>query len=148
MKKTILLSLISCICLVSCNNKNLNIESFENISGRGHGLEYYQISNYENLSNEELMDKIDAFIKQEFLDKGKYNFTAYFYEKNFFINYKNHLNEDEIDSERGHLLNYRSKMRAIFCCDDSDDKKIKIYTKTIYDHDKLVLEKEDTISVK
>ena len=60
-----ILTLIICFCLTSCKNKNMEIESIDKeLNDKAEfGIQYFEISNYKNLSNDELIDQLEVFEK-------------------------------------------------------------------------------------
>ena len=152
------LAIISILFFISCHNKNLSIEPIDKRFNDAEEwqFQYYQISNYKNLSDKDLLNKLEYFVKNKYPLK-KYadkELHIYFYKKSIFANYKKCLDEMTVENvEFGGIDEYRGNLIAAFFYWKIDDNK-KSYTGVIYDNDNPKdiyiqrLVKEDTISIR
>ncbi|WP_035644458.1 hypothetical protein [Flavobacterium sp. ASV13] len=150
MKKHITLMLI--FFFISCNNKNLSIEPIDKkFNFEGWQFQYYEISNYKNFSEEDLLNKLENFVKNKYpLQKYKNkNLIVFFYKKSIFENYKDDLNEImDKDPDFGTIGKYRGNLIAKINYWKIDDYK-KSYTRILFDNDdnqKMV--RKDTLLIK
>ncbi len=152
--KKIIIILLCCQCVVSCKNKNMEIEPIikEFNDSAKYGIQYFEISDYKNLSAEELVTKLEDFEKM--INKSrKYkiytNFQVLFYKKSLFANYKNHIYETAEENEFGGIEGYNDNIISKIYYYKEDPKSDNyLYTRIIYNKDKIILEKKDTISFK
>lgn len=113
-------------------------------------LQYYQISNYSDLSKKELELKFDEFIIQnyKFEDiRSTTDFSILFYKKKTMVNYSRYLYEAARDNQNGSITEFKENLVAkIKLTNLKENKEKKIVRKLIcYYNDLVVINKEDTI---
>jgi hypothetical protein len=115
-------------------------------------LQYYQVSNYEELSDDELELKLDAFIIETYKIKEPANYnelSILFYKKQEGINYSKQLYESARDNQNGMLEEHKSNLVSIIRIErikEVDDRLIR--HKIFYKKDKDAIERTDTLSIK
>ncbi|MGY4385183.1 hypothetical protein ACVW0P_002268 [Mucilaginibacter sp. UYNi724] len=115
-------------------------------------MQYYQISNYDDLADNELLTKLDSFATSSFSTRSIdhiQNLTYLFYEKKMFVNYRDHLYESAREEENRHLIDYNDELLAtiIFERIKEDPKKMSV-RKLLYTKNGLKLKTTDTIIVR
>ena len=170
MDKKAILYFVACIVLFlvcfGCDSKELTIEP---ISGNGiHSMlgtessycferQYYTLSNYEGIAPDSLYEILNKYVNsrhsyEEVAEKIKHNpacdFTAHFYEKSLFVNYKKYLS-DAIWSEMGGIDEYKHKLIAKIYTLERDGNN-PIFHMVVYNNDNrdsIMLIKKDTVMV-
>ena len=109
-------------------------------------LQYYQVSNYNDLSK-----KLNEFITQNYkiadVD-GATDFTILFNKKKSMVNYSEYLYEAARDNQNGGIAEYKENLIAKIRLTKAKESKEKIIRKlTIYDNDLVVLDNENTIQL-
>ncbi|RZL20474.1 MAG: hypothetical protein EOO89_00100 [Pedobacter sp.] len=78
--------------------------------------QYYQVSNYRNLTDKQILTKLDSFAMASF-PPVKFpdiqELTLLFYKKKLFVDYKDHLYESAREDENRHLEGYSDELLAI-----------------------------------
>ena len=114
-------------------------------------LQYYQVSNYNDLSKNALELKLDEFITQNYKIadvEGATDFTILFYKKKSTVNYSEYLYEAARDNQNGGIAEYKENLIAKIRLTKSKESKEKIVRNLIcYDNDLVVLDKEDAIQL-
>lgn len=159
--------LLIIINFYSCNNnKDIIIEAIDfefnkqlltgegldpNLFNTKDILQYYQVSNYNDLSKNALELKLDEFITQNYKItdvEGATDFTILFYKKNSIVNYSEYLYEAARDNQNGGIAEYKENLIAKIRLTKAKESKEKIIRKlTIYDNDLVVLDNENTIQL-
>ncbi|MCL2282832.1 MAG: hypothetical protein FWC26_05895 [Fibromonadales bacterium] len=154
-----------------CDNKGLMIEPIGRDRG-GDGIyymldiedpycferQYYTLSNYEDIAPDSLYEILNKYVNsrhsyEEVAENIKHHpacdFTAHFYEKSLFVNYKKYLS-DAIMSEMGSIYEYRHKLVAVIYTSGRDDNN-PIFHTVVYNNDNrdsIMLIKIDTVMIK
>ncbi|MEN2412282.1 hypothetical protein [Flavobacterium mesophilum] len=153
--------------LTSCSDNKIKIEpinshlnerlktgkslSDPNYFTSGFVFQYYQISDYSNLSDEKLLDKLESFVNKKYPYqeiKKHDDFMVFFYKKKFFSDYDyDTVYESARDNEFGEIDGFDNNLvsKIYYYKYDGMDTR-KIFGRVIYKKDKLVFSKEDTIS--
>lgn len=110
------------------------------------GIQYFEISNYRNLSNDELIDQLEVFEKKYNLNRRleSYNmFQVLFYKKSIFANYGKYVYETARDNEFGGIEGFEDNLICkIYYYKESPKENKYLYTRIIYDNDSIGLEKK------
>lgn len=89
-------------------------------------VQYYQIANYEGVSDKILLDTISKFVNRHYpvikTDSSK-RMTIFFYRKRFFVDYSDHLYESARDNENRTLEGYADDLIARVDCKKYDPNK-------------------------
>ncbi|OXA94903.1 hypothetical protein [Flavobacterium hercynium] len=144
--------------LISCNRNSVDVEPIDKqLNDRfERGIQYYQISNFEDLSDQHLMNQLEVFREGVSLKKEneEYDrFQLFFYKKSFFTNYKKYALEAVEENEFGGIGEYRDNLIAQFIFSKISHNRYK-YTRVIYNNDNpdniydIKLERNDTIILK
>lgn len=115
-------------------------------------MQYYQISNFNNLPSKDLLFKIDDFVKSHYqlikmdsLDK----LTLLFYKKRLFVDYSDHLYESARDNETRTLEGYSNDLSAwIEFTRLKEDRKKIMRQQEIYMNNGKQLSRSDTLILK
>jgi hypothetical protein len=112
-------------------------------------LQYYQISNFSHLSQNDFQLKLNEFVSKNYKLNNFSNFTILFYKKESFVNYSDYVYEAARDNQNGSIEEYKSNLIAkiVIVKVIDDQEKVVRYT-TLYDNDLVVFEKIDKISLK
>ena len=145
------LVIVSILFFIFCNS-NLSIEPIDKrFNDEGWQFQYYQISNYEDLSDKDLLNKLELFVKNEYplkKIKDKERMIS-FYKKSIFENYKEDLEDImDVDPDFGGIGKHKGSLIAKINFWKIDDNK-KSYNRILFDNDgnqKLV--RKDTISIR
>lgn len=150
MKKNLFIILI--LLLISCNYKNISIEPIDKrFNDQGLQFQYYEISDYKNFSEEDLLNKLENFVKNKYPIK-KYKdkeVCVFFYKKSIFENYKDDLSEImEKDPDFGTIGKYRGNLIAKIIYGKIDENK-KSYTCVLFDNnDNQKMIRKNTVLIK
>ena len=165
MKKNILLlNILLIINFYSCTNNNtMIIEPIDKefneqlLTGKGLDsnlfsmkelLQYYQISNFSNLTQNDFQLKLNEFVSENYKINNFSNFTILFYKKENFVNYSKYVYEAARDNQNGSIEEYKSNLIAkIVIIKAKDDLEKAVRHTTLYDKDSVVLEKIDKINL-
>ena len=89
-------------------------------------VQYYQIDNYDSLSDKILLDTISKFVNMHYpligTDSIK-RMTIFFYRKRFFVDYNDNLYESARDNENRTLEGYADDLIARVDCKKYDPNK-------------------------
>lgn len=163
MNKTLLLLLF---VIFSCSNDKLKIEPISsqlnmelstgknldpNFFSTNSIFQYYQVSNYNNLSNNNLLIELESFVKNKYpnqeIEKHD-NISILFYKKRILMNYDvNTIYESARDNEMGSIYGYENNLvsKILYCKENS--KKEKTFIRIMYNKHNVVLSKEDIIKL-
>ena len=98
--------------------------------------QYYQVSNYGNLTDKQILTKLDSFAIASF-PPGKspdiQELTLLFYKKKLFVDYEDHLYESARENENRHLEGYSDELLAIITFESVKENPKKIsFDRIIY----------------
>jgi len=167
---TMLIFLFLLLVCFGCDNKGLMIEPIDRSRG-GDGIyympgtenpycferQYYTLANYEGIAPDSLYEILNNYVNsrhsyEEVAENIKHHpacdFTAHFYEKSLFVNYKKYLS-DAIMSEMGSIYEYRHKLVAVIYTYERDGNN-PIFHTVVYNNDNrdsIMLIKRDTVMV-
>jgi hypothetical protein len=111
-------------------------------------LQYYQISNFSNLTQNDFQLKLNEFVSENYKINNFSNFTILFYKKESFVNYSNYVYEAARDNQNGSIEEYKSNLIAkIVIIKAKDDQEKAVRHTTLYDKDSVVLEKINKINL-
>lgn len=151
----------------SCNRqKEMNVEPIskefndEYLTGKGLDtnffnntdvMQYYQVTNYEGLTADEILGNLHDFSKASYPPSKLTDIqtlTLLFYKKKLFVDYRDHLYESARDNDTRRLYDYGDELLASITFERlKDDPRKMSSQKIVYDNDKLEKEMIDTISV-
>ncbi|MDR7212197.1 hypothetical protein [Flavobacterium piscis] len=117
-----------------------------------YGIQYFEISNYENLSNDELINKLEDFEKNYNLNRKLEAYSMFqvlFYKKTMFANYQKYAYETARDNEFGGIEGFEDNLvsKIYYYREDSNKNQLR-YTRILYKNDSIILEKKNMISIK
>ncbi|WP_374951510.1 hypothetical protein [Mucilaginibacter sp.] len=115
-------------------------------------MQYYQVSSYDDLTDNEVLTKLDSFAMASFLPGNIghiQTITFLFYKKKMFVDYRDHLHESAREDENGHLIGYNDELLANITLErmKENPKKMSV-RKLLYGKDNLKLMANDTILVR
>ena len=115
-------------------------------------FQYYTIANYQHFTPDSLYKELNAYISSRYsynkiVETREDNsfFCAFFYKKALSVNYKKHL-YDAIRSEFGSIYGYKDNLIAKIYYYKEKNEQYPIFTTVIYNKDKILVVKEDTIN--
>ena len=114
---------------------------------------YYVVSNYKQLSKEELLKVLEDYIQLNCSEREIKQYEYYilsFYKKTFGVNYRKYIVEKRYEQAETPIISeHKDKNIALICY-----KKLKQhddmweYYRILYDKDSIILVKTDTIQIK
>jgi hypothetical protein len=115
-------------------------------------MQYYQVSNFSGLPDQQIFAKLDSFALSTF-PLAKLNhlqmLTLLFYEKKMFIDYRDHLYESAQDNDTRRLEGYSDELLATITFERlKEDPKRMSFHRVLYNKDKLRIKATDTILVR
>lgn len=117
-----------------------------------YGIQYFEISDYKDLSNDELANQLELFEKEFNRDRKieAYDmFQVLFYKKSLFANYEKYVYETARDNEFGGIEGFEDNLICKIYYHREHPKENKyLYARIIYNNDSIALEKKDTILIK
>lgn len=140
--------------LTSCDNQKLEIKPIDKeLNDKAeYGIQYFEISNYNNFSNEELMNELENFEKNSNKKRDLKSYTMFqvlFYKKSIFANYEKYVYETARDNEFGGIKGFEDNLIAKIYYYKGNLKKDKYdYKRILYNNNSIVFEKKDTIPTK
>lgn len=159
---TLLISSYSCVqqkgMVIQSISKEFNDEYLTgkgldtNYFSTGDVIQYYQVSNYNGLTADQILGTLHAFSIANY-PPGKLvhiqQLTILFYKKKLFVDYGDHLYESARDNDTRRLYDYGDDLLASISFEQIKDDPRKIsLKKIIYDKGKFQKMVMDTISVK
>ena len=111
-------------------------------------LQYYQISNFSHLSQNDFQLKLDEFVSKNYKINNFSDFTILFYKKESFVNYSDYVYEAARDNQNGSIEEYKSNLVAkIVLVKQKGDQEKTDRHMTHYDRGVVVFDKIDRISL-
>lgn len=116
-------------------------------------MQYYEVSKYGGLPNDQILTQLDSFATATFparkLDQIQ-TLTLLFYKKKLFTDYRDHLYESAMDNENRRLEGYTDDLVAAIIFERlKENPKYISFNRLIYnENNKLQIDATDTILVR
>jgi len=158
LKRILLLVILLTLCSCTKNNgfaikpidKTLNERL---LTGKGldpalfsttDSFQYYEIQDAQNLSDKDLLSKINDFVQRSYLKKNiklPNHLNVFFYRTNLFSNYSNNVYEAARDNESGRINDENNNLLAMCILTQTGNNADKIKRNTvIFDNEEIVMD--------
>jgi hypothetical protein len=116
-------------------------------------MNYYEVSNYERLSKDELLELLENFVQVNCPENEIAQYELYFisfYKKSLGVDYRQYIVEKRYHWDEFPVISeQKDKNVALFYYNKlNKDNEIRLYHRILYDKSSAVLEKTDTVQIK
>ncbi|MCZ4222910.1 hypothetical protein [Pedobacter rhodius] len=115
-------------------------------------MQYYQVSNYEDLADNQILSELEVFATTRFPSyklQQLRKLTLLFYKKKMFIDYQDHLYESARENDNRRLEGHAKELLASITLERTNKNSKNMSRKSVlYDNGKFKMKLIDTIFVR